>query len=141
MVKAANGKRTIEAVKLPAGRASHVADGFTYQVLPSSSAEARRGSERRRLRFQTGKLVDDSGRFLSECIVYDRSSRGLRLSLQRDVAVPSSFSLYLDKDGEILSLQTVWRRETMMGAALAGPHEIAPSQRRSLGAPLYAFKD
>lgn len=140
MVKTAIDRQSFEAMKVPHGRAPHDLGSFTYQVIANPTAEARRSSERRRLRFQTGKLADAEGRFISECLIHDRSSRGLRICLARDVAVPLAFSLYLDQDGEMLGLRAVWRRGTMMGAAFASENAVGRSRRQSLGAPLYAFR-
>ena len=140
MARVEGSKRSIEARLLLPGQSAHDLRDFTYQVIAATKAEVR-SSARRRLRFQTGKLTDAQGRFVSECLIHDRSDRGLRLCLAKDVAIPSSFGIYVDRNGEMLRLRAVWRSGTMIGAAFAGAHNVGHSQRRSLGAPLYAVRN
>jgi hypothetical protein len=92
-----------------------------YRIAPIPKARAadssseKRVSERRRSRLRSGKLLDPGNRFLCECLVYDRSSTGLRIKLTKNIGLPNRCRLFDDETGEVRVVAIVWRRELFVG--------------------------
>ena len=124
---------------------------FSYSVVPAAVASTRRAdptpdhqsqaekrlSRRQRTRLRTGKIIDAAGRFLTECLVFDRSPTGSRLRLPAGVALPAStFQFYDDQQAVLQQAEVVWRAEQDLGVRLrASPdtprsHALAEEMRR-----------
>ena len=88
-----------------------------YSVSASTSARPgdKRASHRRRSRLRSAKLLDAHNRFLCECLVNDYSSTGLRLTLLKNVGLPSRCALFDDATGEVRPVAIVWRRDSLVG--------------------------
>lgn len=79
----------------------------------------RRGEKRRGARLRWGKALDESDRFLCECVIVNRTHGGASLRLTRNVAAPLKFQLYDDDSGAIFAAQVVWRRGGEIGCRIA----------------------
>ena len=123
------------AAEQPAG------DGFTYRVLSDAertgAAGDRRGSARQRTRLRSGKLVARDGRFLTECLIYNRSALGCLLRLPGPLALPATLLVYDDQADCLLQATVIWRRDREVGIRFTQPtgdttrHQaIADSMRR-----------
>jgi hypothetical protein len=140
------GKDEVRAAAIALARAGRV----SYRVAPApktrpmQSHREKRADERRRSRLRSGKLLDPGNRFLCECLVYDRSSTGLRIKLMKNVGLPNRCRLFDDETGEVKVVATVWRRETFVGMRYC-PSEANVTVPRNLRAALqgryYAIAD
>ena len=104
----------------------------------------KRSSARRRLRLRSGKLLDAHNKFLCECLVRDRSGRGLCLVLGRNVGLPARCRLYDDETGSLSAITTIWRRNSLVGVRYcfgAKPLTIKESDRSALRGRYYAVLD
>jgi hypothetical protein len=113
-------------------------------VPPSRGRDDKRTSERRRSRLRSAKLLDSNNRFLCECLVRDRSSTGLRLTLVKAVGLPNRCRLFDDETGEVSVVVIVWRRESTVGArycATVGPAALSRAKRAALRGRYYAIPD
>lgn len=113
----------------------------TYWV--DANAE-KRGTPRRRTRLRAGKIVDADNQFLSECVIIDRSSQGIRLRPVRPIALPPSFRLYDDLDKQVVDVCQVWSGNGEVGVVLRDTWESARATKHpcaSLGAKYYAVND
>ena len=103
-----------------------------------------RGRARERIRLRSAKLLDGRYRFICECRICDRSSRGLRLELVRNIGVPARLSVYIDETGEVWNAKVVWRRGPVVGVRLydAAPGAaLRPSDQFALKERYYAVLD
>lgn len=80
----------------------------TYAVI-DTPARDKRSRPRQRTRLRTGKILDRDGRFLTECLIYDRSEHGGRLRLPAGVGLPPAIQLYDDQNATLLQADVVWR--------------------------------
>ena len=98
---------------------SAAGEDFTYTVLkevtPSRAPADRRGDQRRRTRLRSGKIIDDNGQFVIECLIVDRSSFGGKLRLPKISPLPARVMLYDDQSGELLHATVIWRRDRETG--------------------------
>ena len=101
---------------------------FTYAVLPDppkpqsmGAVGDRRAGARQRTRLRSGKIVDGSGRFLTECLIANRSSIGGLLRLARTAMLPARILLFDDQSGEVLPAAVVWRRTGEAGVRFLPP--------------------
>jgi hypothetical protein len=118
--------------------------GPAPMTRPAGSPAEKRTSERRRSRLYSGKLLDPSNRFLCECLVYDRSSTGLRIKLMKNVGLPIRCRLFDDATGEVKVVTTVWRRETFVGLRFCANETnvtIPKNLRAALQGRYYAIAD
>ena len=109
-----------ETVSARKTTASSVAgEDFTYTVLneavPSRGPRDRRGDQRRRTRLRSGKIINDNGQFVIECLIVDRSSFGGKLRLPKVSALPARVMLYDDQSGELFHATVIWRRDLETG--------------------------
>jgi hypothetical protein len=108
---------------------------------PGEPSADRRGGDRHRTRLRTGKIADGAGRFIVECIVYDRSVEGARLRPIGDIVVPDGICLYDDEHGTLVAALVTWRRGSELGIAFAAernPPDLDALSRR-LGGKYYAI--
>ena len=117
----------------------------TYRVIESRIANNEpRADMRRRTRLRAAKIIDGANVFLCEAMIQDRSSRGLRLLLARDVCLPGRFGVHDDLTGEVVTVTTVWRRARTLGVRIQqwGPASaLKPSQRSALSGKYYGVRD
>ena len=118
--------------------------GFASLFKMNGVRNCRRIAPRRRVRLMSGKLVDDNLNFIVECTLQDHSHAGCRLQLAREIELPASFRVYLDKDASILVVSLVWKRGANVGLrildhVLAPSEGLAPPRWRSLGQRYYAL--
>ena len=94
-------------------------EDFTYTVLtemsPSRVPTDRRGDQRRRTRLRSGKIINDNGQFVIECLIVDRSSFGGKLRLPKISPLPARLMLYDDQSGELFHATVIWRRDRETG--------------------------
>lgn len=96
-----------------------------YTRLSDKPVDRRRESRRpRRLRW--GKALDADNRFLTECLVVNRTAGGACLHLARNIILPARFQLFEDDTGAISAAEVVWRRRYEIGCRVA----IAPSPEK-----------
>ena len=81
-------------------------------------------------------------RFFCDCLIYDRSATGLRLTLARDVGLPPQFQVHDDETGAVELVATVWRRGATLGARFCGygASTLKPSERAALRGRYYAVR-
>jgi hypothetical protein len=111
----------------------------TYEIL-EETVERRRES-RRPARLQSGKLLDERERFLTEFTFRNRSETGVRLRLARRVALPRSILLFDDLCGAVFVGVVVWQRGCDVGCRVEA--ERAPSTASLLARlrnPYYAVR-
>ena len=98
---------------------SAAGEDFTYTVLKEVAASRppadRRGDQRLRTRLRSGKIINDDGQFLIECLIVDRSSFGGKLRLPKTSPLPARVMLYDDQSGELLRATVIWRRDRETG--------------------------
>jgi hypothetical protein len=103
-----------------------------------------RAHPRQRSRLRSAKLIDGSYRFLCEGRICDRSREGLRLSLARDLTLPSRLAVHIDETAEVREAKIVWRRGSTVGVRLQRtlPEDALTASRRSaLRERYYAIPD
>jgi hypothetical protein len=125
------------------GRVSYQV-GPALMARPAGASAEKRTSERRRSRLYSGKLLDPNNRFLCECLVYDRSSTGLRIKLMKNVGLPIRCRLFDAATGEVRVVTTVWRRETFVGLRFCANETnvaIPKNLRAALQGRYYAIAD
>ena len=126
-------------------RRKPIASSQKRWFIRGADRNCRRTEPRRPLHLVSGKLVDEKLNFIVECMLLDFSPAGCRLRLARDVPLPKTVHVYLDKDASIFIVSTVWRRGAHIGLRLidrvAAPgHERTPIKWRSLGQRYYALR-
>lgn len=94
-------------------------DGIVAFARLRDDAPERRREMRRVARLRWGKALDCADRFLSDCLVSDRTRGGARLKLARDVGVPQTFLLFEDDGGALSLARVVWRRGREIGCRLS----------------------
>jgi hypothetical protein len=101
----------------------------------------KRANARRRTRLRSGKVADSNGLFLTECLIYDRSTEGARLRIAASTAVPDSILLFDDELNSLSAAGVAWRRPNELGirfmpeASTSRGREIA----RKLAGKYYAL--
>lgn len=118
--------------------AGAVSGEFTYAVIrePVAAGGERRAMVRRRTRLRSGKVVGADGRFVTDCLIANRSTQGGLMRLPLAVALPARILVYDDQSGELLAATVVWRRERDVGLRFGVPERdarftaIADSMRR-----------
>ncbi len=117
---------------------------YTVSATPTSARpQDKRTSQRRRSRLRSAKLLDANNRFLCECLVNDYSGTGLRLTLLKNVGLPSRCALFDDTTGEVKAVAIVWRRNLLVGLRYR-MHErppISKSMWTALRGRYYAVAD
>jgi hypothetical protein len=131
-----------------AGEGALAADGrVAYRVLPDPTAFRRpgdkRGSQRQRARLSSAKLLDANNRFLCDCLIRDRSSSGLRLTLAKAVSLPPRCHFFDDDTGDVTVVAVVWRRDPLVGLRICANASaaISPRERAALRGRYYAMVD
>ena len=101
----------------------------TYFAAPGPQAreDEKRREYRRRTRLRVGKILDRANRFLADATIIDRSCRGLRLRLAREIAAPEIFHFFDEENEAIFVARIIWRERA---ASWRGAREI-----RRCGAP------
>jgi hypothetical protein len=123
-----------------------------YRVLVESKAvqatnrrqRENRANARKKCRLDSGKVLDNDNRFICECLIYDRSQRGLRLKLPRNLALPKTFRLYDDWSCEISLVSAVWRRDSVLGVRRSRTFdraEVKETVWKALRGRYYAVRD
>jgi hypothetical protein len=110
---------------------------------PKAAGRELRLAGRRRTRMRSAKILDSANAFLCDCLIYDRSATGLRLTLARNVGLPPQFQVHDDESGVVESVATVWRRGATLGVRFNGYGATAlkPSERAALRGRFYAVRD
>lgn len=134
----------LEGRRVEGGRASAGGAGectYTVAEVPARSAE-KRSRHRRRTRLRTGKIVDAAGRFLTECLVHDRSDTGGRLRLPAGIVVPGTIQLYDDQSASLVQAVVVWRLDQEIGVRFrpAPPTERSRALEADLRRRFYAVQ-
>jgi hypothetical protein len=101
----------------------------------------KRSDDRQRTRLRSGKLADSRGKFLVECVIYDRSAEGARLRMDGGPAVPDSILLFDDEYESLIVAQVVWRRPHELGVRFMPEVESEEMHRiaRRLAGKFYAI--
>ena len=74
-----------------------------------------RSAPRQRTRLRSGKLVTVGGEFLTECLIYDLSSRGCRIRLPAGRPLPRAIQLLDDQSGLLHRCALLWRDGSDIG--------------------------
>jgi hypothetical protein len=115
---AEKSKPLLDARKVDSFSASRRDGEVTYTVtdiLTKPKGQDRRGPARKRTRLRCGKVFDQSGTFLIECRVHDRSPRGAQLRLMRLVALPRRIKFFDDEQGALRDAEVIWRKNGEIG--------------------------
>jgi len=120
-----------------------VCDPVRELPRPKTSGRELRLAGRRRTRLRSAKILDAANAFVCDCLIYDRSATGIRLTLARDVGLPRQFQVHDDETGAIELVATVWRRGATLGARFSGygAATLTPSERAALRGRYYAVRD
>ncbi len=110
---------------------------------PKAGGRELRLAGRRRTRLRSAKILDAANAFVCDCLIYDRSATGLRLTLARDVGLPPQFQVHDDETGAVELAATVWRRGATLGVRFCGygASTLKPSERAALRGRYYAVRD
>lgn len=142
----AAGPLSLDAIKVPAaafGRGSAI----TYTVIEKAQKpddkqpDDKRGETRRRTRLRSGKILDARNKFLIECQVHDRSSRGARLRLVANIFMPPRLRLFDDETQTVRDARVIWRRNHEIGVSFmqrGNGDDLRPSERTALASKYYA---
>jgi hypothetical protein len=92
----------------------------TYWVVETppdkgKGKDKRRGPPRKRTRLRCGKILDQRGKFLIECQVYDRSINGAHLRLMRIMSLPRRIKFYDDEQRILIDAAVIWRQKGEIG--------------------------
>ncbi len=104
----------------------------------------KRASAREKTRLRSAKLLDAAYRFVCECRICDRSIRGIRLLLARNIKVRRRMAVHIDETGEVRGARVVWRKGSVIGVSLrerAPPGAIRPADRYALRERYYGILD
>ena len=80
----------------------------------------RRTETRTYLSDVTGRILIDEHRTVP-CIVSDRSSSGIRVTLPGPEDVPDAFVLSVDYTGEVIVCRSAWRKADQIGCSVDAP--------------------
>jgi len=94
--------------------------GVTYCVVETpldkgKGKDKRRDPPRKRTRLRCGKVLDQRGKFLIECQVYDRSIYGAHLRLINPIPLPRRIKFYDDEQHALLEAEIIWRHKSEIG--------------------------
>ena len=100
----------------------------------------KRTYERRRTRLRSGKVADRDGKFLTECLIYDRSPNGARLRVTTSTPVPDRVLLFDDELNSLSAATVAWRRSNEVGVRfmLVFDADLARRVTRKLSGKYYA---
>ena len=130
----------VEARRVDPGDAA--AGEFHYVVIRGDKTKPRpvqgdkRMALRQRTRLRSGKIADPLNRFLTECLVFDRSDMGGRLRLPTGVPLPPWIQFYDDQSAILYHADVIWRRGADIGirfrpfASTAQTRALAADMRR-----------
>jgi hypothetical protein len=120
-----------------------VFDPIRETPRPKTAARDLRLTGRRRTRLRSAKILDAANTFVCDCLIYDRSATGLRLTLARDLGLPPQFQVHDDETGAVELAATVWRRGATLGVRFCGygASTLRPSERAALRGRYYAVRD
>jgi hypothetical protein len=137
----------VEARRLDEAAVAGFGD-FTYAVIPDKPRPRvpvgdKRGNTRQRTRLRSGKVIDPNDRFLTECLVFDRSESGGRLRVPAGTTLPAWIQFYDDQSAVLYQADVIWRRDRDIGirfrpfASTARTRALAADMRRRF----YAIPD
>jgi len=110
---------------------------------PKPTGRELRLAGRRRTRLRSAKILDAANAFVCDCLIYDRSATGLRLTLACEIGLPPQFQVHDDETGAVELVATVWRRGATLGVRFSGygASTLKPSERAALRGRYYAVRD
>jgi hypothetical protein len=110
---------------------------------PTKRGRELRLAGRRRTRLRSAKILDAANAFVCDCLIYDRSATGLRLTLAQEIGLPPQFQVHDDETGVVESVATVWRRGATLGVRFNGygASTLKPAERAALRGRYYAVRD
>lgn len=101
----------------------------------------RRREKRRPARLQSGKILDERERFLTEFTFRNRGETGVRLKLAHRVALPRSILLFDDLRGVVFVGSVIWQRGCDAGCRLEAERAPTPeSLLARLRNPYYSVR-
>ncbi|PPD45186.1 MAG: hypothetical protein CTY15_05245 [Methylocystis sp.] len=115
-------ERIVEGVRFPNAALARLRSrksGVAAYARLCDAAPERRSEARRAARLRWGKTLDCAERFLSDCLIADRTSVGARLKLARNIGVPQRFQLFEDESGDLFAARVIWRRGSEIGCRLS----------------------
>jgi len=77
----------------------------------------RRKAPRRRTRLRSGKTATLQNRFISDCLIFDRSPLGVRIRLAGRIRLPEHVKFFDDELGTLHVARVVWQRDNEVGLA------------------------
>ncbi|GGD27680.1 hypothetical protein [Aureimonas glaciei] len=85
------------------------------------TTQERREDSRRRTRLRPGKLLTETGRYLTDCAILDRSSAGARVRLFEAAALSSEMTLFDESETLRWSVRMVWSGDGQAGLCYTSP--------------------
>jgi hypothetical protein len=111
--------RVLDGVKVSPARSGFFARWRRRPAAVTYSVETeqveRRQEARRRVRLQSGKLLDESGRFLVDLLFVNQGRSGARVTLARNIGLPARLWIYDDADDVCRAAEVVWREGCVVG--------------------------
>lgn len=101
----------------------------------------RRAAERVKTRLRPGKLLDESGQFIADCAILDRSKAGARIGLFQPMELPPCVGLLDESEQATRAAARVWQAGEQAGLLLEPVAE--PLERQaflSVAGPYYAVR-
>ena len=128
---------TVEARKIGSEARAHEASlEFSYTVLHEAEGSAPKGERRRftrqRTRLRSGKIIHPGGRFITECLIHNRSASGCRLRLPSAIALPSKICFFDDETERLFQAVVMWQKAKDIGIRLL-PHGANELNRAATG--------
>ncbi|MEF2071754.1 hypothetical protein [Consotaella aegiceratis] len=97
---------------------------------------------RLRTRLRPAKMLTETGRFVRDCAVTDRTGRGARLRFFEPTELPERFVLYEERDASRRPVRTIWSAGAEAGVRFEGPAEIVDAaERERIAGRYYAVQD
>ena len=110
--------------------------------MPPDSRQDNRKSSRKRTRLRSGKIATLKNRFLSDCLLHDRSARGVRIRMARLCRLPEHVRFFDDELGELFVARVIWQKSNLAGLLFAGgggEKAAADRQRAAFTGKYYAI--
>jgi hypothetical protein len=106
----------------------NTADAWGGKLSESRRPEISRCEPRHRGHLRHGEIADLQRRVICECLICDRSSKGARLRLPKNVSVPDQIWFHDDQVNAPVRAQVRWRRNQEIGIFI--PKHAAPGASR-----------
>ena len=101
-------------------------------IIVTGSKKERRKAFRKRTRLRSGKLAALDNRFISDCLIFDRTPLGVRVRLARNTRLPEHVKFFDDELQSLHVARVVWRRDNEAGLAFARERPARAARERAM---------